>query len=176
MIHVKYGGFFQKLTSNLWKTPLVFQEWNSTEEVEVLVANTANSPQLRMRCRYLTGIFRGKKKARWNFYSTDYGRPVLAAYGKTADQAQVARLEWPRKFGHYDFPSEPSSKPWGSPGFGGFVPSPYCNVDCSVKVDDELILLMYNGRYIPLNSPCENNYLSTGKNMSLRGYGMNITS
>lgn len=167
VVHVKYGGFPQKISSGtgnaLWNTPVIMQEWNETDELEVLVANAAYAPQLEMYCEYITGTFssdQNKKKGigRWNFCSScEEGRPVLAAYGKTHDEVLTARLEWPRKFKKFDFPSQPSSKPWGDPGFARFVASPYCNVDCLMKADDEIVLLMYNGRYVPLKSPRENN-------------------
>jgi hypothetical protein len=167
VVNVKYGGFPKKFTSGqtnaLWKAPLTFQEWNETDELEVLVSNAAYAPQLRMYCRYTTGKLanvrsRRKNKGRWNFCSYCVDRPVLAAYGKTHDAALTARLEWPRKYKRFDFPSQPSSKPWGDPGFGRFVARPYCNVDCLMKADDELVLLMYHGSYVPLKSPRENNY------------------
>lgn len=162
IVHVRYGGFFKKMERNTfpqWNFPITFQEWNSSSEMEVLVANVESAPTLKIKCKYDTGPDKNKPTARWTFDSSNPNIPVTAAYGEDYDKAQLAKLHWAsRGRGGYMRPREPSAA--GKGGFGNFVFAPFCDVSCQLKTDDILVSLFYNGRAVPLTSPKPDNWAS----------------
>lgn len=145
--------------------------------MEILVANVESAPDLKMKCKYLTGPNKDKKTGRWNLDTGNQNVPMVAAYGVDYDKAQAATLWWPRrKKDGFLFPYEPSR--WGNPGFGNFVVAPFCDVYCQIKVDDETRSLVYNGRAVPLLSGAPNNWqaLTQGKESRQRWYQWNAVN
>lgn len=161
LVHVRYGGYYQRIGNpnwRQWKTPLFFEEINETAEMEVMVSRTNSRPELRYSCRYV----RGKtKSARWQT-SSAYNLPLaIASFGKTFDEALTAPTYWTRRKnyeGWYLYPTV-----WGNAGYANFVMAPYCNVQCKVKVDDELKNIQYNGRAVPVQNVYKNGREKTAK-------------
>lgn len=153
LVYVKYGGFSQKIGKSIydqWNFPMVFEELNQTSELEVMVRNEESRAELKFKCQYLPSS--SNKRKHWNIASTGRGNPsVVASYGSTQSEAEMAPTFWPRKWGAFVYPMEPQQ--WGRPGYAHFVFAPYCDVACTVFADDEVTHITYRRRAVPVRDP-----------------------